>query len=74
MDDQEDEMLLAMVNDLDEVILKYQDEFQPHNIAGVLLSRITLLMQTDPATGKDLLRFVWEKLDELEQNNPGKYL
>ena len=64
----------SFVNDLDTVILKYQDQFQAHNIAGMMLSRITLLMSTDPTTGKELLKFVWNKLDELEQSNPGQYL
>ena len=64
----------SFVNDLDTVILKYQDQFQAHNIVGMMLSRITLLMSTDPTTGKELLKFVWNKLDELEQSNPGQYL
>lgn len=70
----DDDRLLEFVNDLDAVILKYQDEFQPHNVAGVLLSRVTLLMSQDPETGKGLLKYVWEKLDELEQSNPGQFL
>jgi hypothetical protein len=70
----EDDDILAFVNDLDEVILKYQDLFENHNLAGMMLSRITLLMTSDPATGKGLLQFVWDKLDELEQSNPGQYL
>lgn len=74
MIDPSEEKLLEMCNDFDNVILKYQEDYEPHNIAGVLLSRVTLLMQRDPQTGKDLLRFVWEKLDELEQSNPGNYL
>ena len=74
MIDPSEEKLLEMCNDFDNVILKYQEDYEPHNIAGVLLSRVTLLMQRDPTTGKDLLRFVWEKLDELEQSNPGNYL
>jgi len=40
----------------------------------MLLSRVTLLMSTDPIVGKELLKFVWTKLDELEQSNPGQYL
>jgi hypothetical protein len=44
---------------------------QPHEVAGALLSRITLLMTMDPAVGKHMLKFVWEKLDEIEQANPG---
>ena len=70
----DDDKLEELVNDLDEVILKYQEDFQAHNVAGILLSRVTLLMSTDPAVGKELLKFVWNKLDELEQNDPGQYL
>lgn len=72
MDD--DKIIEAFVNELDELIIKYQDQFQAHNIAGMLLSRVTLLMSTDPETGKGLLKFVWERLDELEQSNPGQFL
>lgn len=70
----DDGKLEELVNDLDEVILKYQEDFQAHNVAGILLSRVTLLMSTDPAVGKELLKFVWKKLDELEQSDPGQYL
>ena len=70
MDKEQEERLEKMVRELDEVIGNYTD-FEPHNIAGVLLSRVTLLMITDPETGKGLCRYVWEKLDEIEQANPG---
>ena len=69
----DDDRLEELVNEIDAVILKYP-EFAAHHITGVLLSRVTLLMTTDPATGKGLLKYVWEKLDELEQSNPGQYL
>ena len=72
--DDHDDTLLALVNELDEVIIRYQSEFAPHSIAGVLLSRVTLLCADDPQTGKGLVKFVWEKLDELEQSNPNSYL
>ena len=72
--DDNDKDVVAFVNDLDEVILKYQDIFSAHNITGMLLSRVTLLMSTDPVVGKELLKFVWTKLDELEQSNPGQFL
>jgi hypothetical protein len=72
--DHSDQGIEDFINELDNVILKYQDKFQAHNLAGMMLSRITLLMSTDPATGKGLLKFVWEKLDELEQSNPGQFL
>jgi len=72
--DNNDKDIEDFISDLDAVILKYQDTFQAHNISAMLLSRITLLMSTDPECGKGLLKFVWEKLDELEQSNPGQYL
>jgi len=72
--DNEDKDIEDFINELDELILKYQDKFAAHNISGMLLSRITLLMSDDTETGKHLLKFVWEKLDELEQSNPGQYL
>jgi hypothetical protein len=70
----DDGKIEELINDLDQVILKYQEDFQAHNVAGILLSRVTLLMSTDPAVGKELLKFVWNKLDELEQSDPGQYL
>jgi hypothetical protein len=73
MDKDIEERLVQMVGELDALISKY-DEFLPHQITGVLLSRVTLLMTMDPETGKGLLRYVWEKLDEIEQNNPGSML
>ena len=59
-----------MVTELDQLIASY-DEFEGHAIAGVLLSRVVLLMSQDPETGKGLVRYIWERLDEIEQQNPG---
>lgn len=70
----EDKTIEDFINDLDLVISQYQDKFANHNIAGMLLSRVTLLMSTDTIVGKELLKFVWNKLDELEQSDPGQYL
>lgn len=72
--DNEDKDIVSFVNDLDELIIKYQDTFSAHNLTGMLLSRVTLLMSTDPEVGKHLLKFVWERLDDLEQSNPGQFL
>ena len=72
--DDEDKIIEDFINDLDLVIAQYQDKFANHKIAGMLLSRVTLLMSTDTAVGKELLKFVWNKLDELEQSDPGQYL
>ena len=63
----------SLVDDIDAILLKYPDE-AAHNLAGILLSRVTLLMTMDPRTGKELVRYVWEKLDEIEQANPSEYL
>lgn len=65
-----DEQMNKLVDDLDRVIVQYHD-CEEHNIAGVLLSRFTLLMTMDPSVGKELVKYVWEKLDEIEQANPG---
>ena len=68
-----DEQMDSMVAKLDSLIMDYTD-CAPHNIAGVLLSRVTLLMTMDPATGKGLVKYVWEKLDEIEQADPSSFL
>ena len=68
-----DEDLIKMVDEFDEIIKQYP-HCSAHAISGVLLSRVTLLMAMDPATGKELLRFVWEKLDEIEQADPNNMI
>lgn len=65
-----DEQMNTLVDQLDRVITQYHD-CEAHNIAGVLLSRFTLLMTMDPGVGKELVKYVWEKLDEIEQADPG---
>ena len=72
--DDNDKELIEFVGELDELIAKWGEKYPPHNMSGILLSRVTLLMSTDPECGKGLLKFVWNKLDELEQSNPGQYL
>jgi hypothetical protein len=66
--------LEEFITDLDQVIFKYQDRFEAHNITGMLLSRVALLMTTDPAVGKELLKYVWTQLDEIEQADPGSMI
>lgn len=70
----QDQLIEQFVRELDQLALAYEEDFESHNLAGMLLSRVTLLMTGDPATGKHLLMYVWNKLDELEQSNPGQYL
>lgn len=65
-----DSELNTLIDQLDTVLMQYQ-HCPAHEVAGALLSRITLLMTMDPAVGKHMLKFVWEKLDEIEQANPG---
>lgn len=74
MTDITDEHLLGFINELDDLILKWGHGVENHNISGILLSRVTLLMSDDTDVGKKLLMFVWNKLDELEQSNPSQYL
>ena len=68
-----DDQMESFLAKLDAIISEYPD-CAAHNIAGVLLSRFTLLMTMDPATGLGLCKFVWEKLDEIEQANPSDLL
>jgi hypothetical protein len=70
MTQMKDSELDSLIDQLDSVLMQYS-HCQPHEVAGALLSRITLLMTMDPAVGKHMLKFVWEKLDEIEQANPG---
>ena len=65
-----DQELDRLIDSLDAVLLQY-NHCPAHEIAGALLSRITLLMTMDPSVGKHMLKYVWEKLDEIEQANPG---
>jgi hypothetical protein len=61
----------TLIEELDSVIHGYGDVLNAIDVAGVLLSRVTLLCTMHPEIGKGLVRFVWEKLDEIEQANPG---
>lgn len=63
-----------LVDEIDLVIKGYEGPLNSVDVAGVLLSRVTLLMTMHPEIGKGLVRFVWEKLDEIEQANPGNML
>jgi hypothetical protein len=74
MDKELEDLVEEMVERIDKVIMDYDGRLAPHNVAGILLSRVTLLMTMDPATGKGLMQYVWEKLDEIEQANPGNML
>lgn len=67
----EDE-LHDIVDAIDEILHEYK-EIGAHNLAGILLSRVVLLTEHDPALGKDLVRYVWERLDQMEQDNPGDH-
>jgi len=73
MDEVDGKQLDEFIEKLDAVIQQYTN-MAPHNISALLLSRVTLLMTMDPATGKELLKYVWTQLDEIEQSNPGQYL
>jgi len=74
MGEHTDKDIETFIKDLDAVIYKYEDVFQSHNLAGMLLSRVTLLMTMDPAVGKELLKYVWEQLDQIEQADPGSMI
>jgi hypothetical protein len=69
----DDSRLEEFVEKLDKVIEQFP-EMAPHSITAILLSRVTLLSVMDPATGKGLLKHVWEQLDEIEQADPGSMI
>lgn len=73
MNKEQEDRLTEFINRLDDVIKDFP-EMGAHNVAGALLSRVTLLMTMDPAVGKGLLKYVWEQLDIIEQADPGSML
>lgn len=73
MERDQDEVISELIDRIDAVIMEYP-ELGPHNVAGALLSRVVLLMTMDPAVGKELVKYVWEKLDEIEQADPGNFI
>jgi hypothetical protein len=68
-----DDQMNNLVDDLDRLIINYAD-CAVHNVAGVLLSRFTLLMTMNPSIGKELVKYVWEQLDIIEQADPNNML
>jgi hypothetical protein len=74
MDKNPDQDLEAFIGDIDRVLLAYQDRFAAHMVAGMLLSRVTLLMTMDPKVGKSLLMYVWEQLDQIDRADPSSWI
>jgi len=74
MDKHTDKDLEDFIDELDKLIMSYEDRFEAHNVAGMLLSRVTLLCTMDPAVGKELVKYVWEQLDIIEQADPGNMI
>lgn len=66
----DEEDLHDIVDAIDEILHEYK-HLGAHNLAGILLSRVVLLTEHEPALGKDLVRYVWERLDAIEQDRPG---
>jgi hypothetical protein len=70
-DERHQQLLEDFIKKLDELIVLYDGLLEAHNVSALLLSRVTLLQTMDPQTGKDLLKYVWEQLDKIQQANPG---
>jgi len=64
----------SLIEELDMIIASYEGPLNAVDVAGVLLSRVTLLMTMHTEIGKGLVRYVWEKLDEIEQADPGNMI
>jgi len=71
LEEDKEQAISQLIDDIDLVIKNYDGQLNSVDLAGVLLSRVTLLMTMHTEIGKGLVRFVWEKLDEIEQANPG---
>jgi hypothetical protein len=69
-----DALIDSLIEDIDRVIDTYAGGLNSVDVAGVLLSRVTLLMTMHTEIGKGLVRYVWEKLDEIEQADPGNMI
>jgi hypothetical protein len=69
-----DKDIESFIEDLDQIIFRYEGVFEAHNVAGMLLSRVTHLMTMDPVVGKQLLKYVWEQLDAIESADPGSMI
>ena len=65
----DDPNLIEFLTELDTIIA--QSTFEPHIIAAMLLSRVTHLTSDDPATGKQLVQYVYNQLDQIEQGTQG---
>lgn len=74
MDERKLQQIKDLVDRIDVVIGDALEDMESHNIAAILLSRVTHLLADDPSVGKGLVRVVWEQLDEIEQENPGDIL
>ena len=68
-----DAELDTLITNLDTLLLQY-NHCPAHEVAGALLSRITLLMTMDPSVGKELVKYVWQQLDTIEQADPGSMI
>lgn len=66
MDNNLPEGVVEFIMGLDDLINSQLITNEPHVVAGALLSRYILLMQEDPGTGKELAKYVWEQLDQIE--------
>lgn len=66
-----DEQIEDFIRELDQLVVKYTPDFEPHIIASMLLSRVTHLVSDDPTTGKALVQYVWEQLDLIDQGTRG---
>jgi hypothetical protein len=61
----DDADLVEFLDKLDTIIAS--SKFEPHIIAAMLLSRVTHLTSEDPTTGKQLVQYVLDQLDEIER-------
>jgi hypothetical protein len=66
-----DSNIEQFIDQLDQLVARHTPDFEPHIIASMLLSRVTHLVSDDPTTGKALVQYVWEQLDQIDQGTRG---
>lgn len=73
MNHEHDQQVNKLVSVFDQIIGDALEDMEAPNVAAVMLSRVTHLLASCPDIGKELVRTVWEQLDEIEQDNPGDF-
>lgn len=62
-----------LVARMDVLLLEYE-HLGAHRVSGAILSRVILMLTLEPEVGKGLMKWCWERFDEIEEGDPGSWL